>query len=55
MREGDPPRLDEDGRLTGQDRPRAVDIAAQVEAEKARQAAESERTLKNNPNFGRFG
>ena len=55
MREGDPPRLDEEGRLTGQDKPRVVDLAAEVEAEKARLAAESERTLKNNPNFGRFG
>lgn len=54
MREVDPPRVGEDGKLTGEDKPRTVDLSAQIAAEKAAQEIESAKVLKQNPNFGRF-
>lgn len=53
MRDANEPRYDEDGKLTGRDT-RSADIAKEVAAEKARLQAESENTLRKNPNFGRF-
>jgi predicted DNA-binding WGR domain protein len=55
MRDAEPPRIGEDGRLTGEDKPRKVDLSAELAAQKAADAKAAEETLRKNPNFGRFG
>lgn len=54
MREVDPPRIGEDGKLTGEDKPRAVDLTEALAAQKAAEQAEAARILSANPNFARF-
>lgn len=54
MREIDPPRLDEDGKLTGIDTTRKADISEALAAEKERQRIEDENAYKDNPLFGLF-
>jgi predicted DNA-binding WGR domain protein len=54
MREAEPPRVGEDGKLTGEDKPRTVDLSAQIAAQKAADEAEAAKVLKRHPNFGRF-
>lgn len=51
MREAEPNRLDEDGRLTGDDKPRKADIANQLKADREKEMAEA---YANNPLFGAF-
>jgi len=51
MREAEPNRLDEDGRLTGADKPRTADVSEQLKADRERELKEA---YENNPLFGAF-
>lgn len=54
MRDAEPNRVGEDGRLTGQDAARKVDVSQALAAQKEADRIESERILAANPNYGRF-
>lgn len=54
MRDADPNRLDENGRLTGEDKPRAADLSAELEEMKRKDAEEAATAYANHENFGRF-
>lgn len=52
-READPPRLDEDLRLTGKDR-RSADISKDIEAQRNAEEEKARAVLQANPLFGMF-
>lgn len=54
MKEAEPPRLDDDGRLTGLDKPRAVDITKSVEELKKQEQAAAAQAYEADPEYGRF-